>query len=144
MLHLVSTLISISTSTLLLLSPPLPAWWRSGYLDFCLPWVSLHPATRFIDNALHPPRFMSKAMHASNNRVRTWMVKQTLPDVIFFFIQSRFWENVDHLSPIIFGEKGKRKEPSWVRPRYGHVNHVCKISGLISQKRRGHFDFFCT
>ena len=51
--------------------------------------------------------------------------------LIFF---SDFSEKVDHLSPIIFGEKKERKKKTDVRPLDGHVEHVCKISGSTSQK----------
>ena len=35
----------------------------------------------------------------------------------------------------------RRKKKTGVRPRDGHVEHVCKKSGSISQKRHGHLAF---
>ena len=43
---------------------------------------------------------------------------------------------MDHLSPIFFGEKEKKKPPTRLRPRNGHIDHVswtiyyAKIHGL--------------
>ena len=38
------------------------------------------------------------------------------------------WEILDLLTrPNIFGEKEKRTPPPEVRPRDGHIEHVCKI-----------------
>ena len=38
--------------------------------------------------------------------------------------------------------KTKKKQPPEVRSRDGHVEHVCKSSGSICYKRRGHLDFY--
>ena len=70
---------------------------------------------------------------------------KTSPDVFFFLFVPDFLSveifsgNVDHLGPIFFGEK-KRTPPPEVRPRDGHVEHGRKVSGPISQKRRGRLD----
>ena len=74
-----------------------------------------------------------------------------LPEFLFLlffgliFCQSRFFlENVAHLKQNLFQRiKKKEKKVPDVRPRDGHVEHLCKISGSISQTRRGHLNFWC-
>ena len=54
------------------------------------------------------------------------------------------FENVAQLRPNLFGEKKEEKKnnkKTEARPRDGHLEHVCKISASISQKRRGHLTF---
>ena len=47
-----------------------------------------------------------------------------------FFVSIDVSENVDHLSPNIFGEKTNKKVQT-IRPRDGHVKHVCNISVVV-------------
>ena len=46
-----------------------------------------------------------------------------------------------YVRPNIFGEKNWKNPPPEIRSRDGHVEYVCKISGSISWKRRGHSNF---
>ena len=83
-------------------------------------------------------------------RVRPWNFAHVLydrlrrPDLTFifllvcFFVSWNYLGNLDLRRPNIFGEK-KREKPR--RSGLGvDVQHVCKISGSIAWKRRGHLD----
>ena len=56
-----------------------------------------------------------------------------------------FWGGVDIWvlrDPTFSAKKNKTKQKKRpYRARQGHIQHVCKISGSNSQKRRGHLDF---
>ena len=73
-------------------------------------------------------------------------VAKTSPVVFFFYLILRQLTFLGKCGPSydqLFSAKEKRRPPPpEVRPRDGHVEHVCKTSGFISQKRRGHFDFW--
>ena len=67
------------------------------------------------------------------------------PDVFFFppdFSSIKiFREKWTTLAQLFSAKKETKKIYTHVRPRDGHVEHVCKIAGSISHKRRGHLDF---
>ena len=48
---------------------------------------------------------------------------------------------MDHLIDLNFSAKKRRRNSPEVRPRDGHVEHVCTASGSIPRKRRGHLEF---
>ena len=60
------------------------------------------------------------------------------PDLSSVKIFEKMWTT---LAQFISCERVEEQKITRVRPREGHVAHVCKISASISQKRRGHLDF---
>ena len=75
--------------------------------------------------------------HLSGGGLFLVFLSDFLPVKIFW----KMWPTLDQT----FSAKIKLKlsPPRKIRPRDGRVEHVCKISGTISQKRRGHLDV-CT
>ena len=73
-----------------------------------------------------PRRFFDSDREICTRLRELCALAKTSPDVCFFcliFISQDFSENMDHLSPIFFGEKEKKKPPR-LRPRNGHIDHV--------------------
>ena len=83
-------------------------------------------------------KFCTSSMYVSLRRPH-------LPVVFFFFFLSDFslvmifWKRWPTLDQDVSAKK-KKNPPPTVRPRNGHVEHVCQKSGSISQKQRGHLD----
>ena len=83
-------------------------------------------------------------MQRKTAKKEAWRPKCATPRLVYY--SALFFETFMHVyvlrtRPNTFSQKNKKKHPSEVGSRDGHVEHVCKSSASICKRRRGHLDF---
>ena len=128
------------------LLPPIPPSTRTGVPCYLMVYVHSH---KIIPRRFSTAVFLSRTAKFCT-RLLCSRFQRPHPFSFLFvcllFRQLRYFENVDHLSPIFFGCKTREKKhptpfPPRVRARNGPLDHVFKNPGSISQTQRGNLDF---